>query len=171
MLLHAAQNVTSGLVANLLGASDAVHSRQGCQRSQERLRNMSNLIGISTVGIVSAGHETTSMALMWTFYLLAQHPHVEQKLHAEVDRVLGGHLPTVTDIDQLTYTRMVLQEVLRLYPPAYITARQAVDADQLHGHTIPAGAKLILNLYGMQRHAAYWPEPQRFDPEHFAPEQ
>lgn len=122
-------------------------------------------------GIVSAGHETTSMALMWTFYLLAQHPHVEQKLHAEVDRVLGGRLPTVTDLDQLTYTRMVLQEVLRLYPPAYITTRQAVDADQLHGYTIPAGAKLMLNIYGLQRHAAYWPEPQRFDPERFAPEQ
>jgi cytochrome P450 len=121
-------------------------------------------------GIVSAGHETTSMALMWAFYLLAQHPEVEEKLHAEVDKVLAGCIPTVKDLTQLPYTRMVIQETLRLYPPAYVTTRQAVNADTMNGYPIRAGAKLIVNIYGLQRHRDYWTDPQRFAPERFAPE-
>lgn len=121
-------------------------------------------------GIVSAGHETTSMALMWAFYLLARHPEVEAQIQAEVDRVLTGRLPTVADLEQLVYTRLVIQETLRLYPPAYITTRQAVNADTLNGYRIPAGTKLIVNIYGLHHHAAYWPEPARFRPERFAPE-
>jgi len=122
-------------------------------------------------GIVSAGHETTSMALMWAFYLLARHPEIEAKLHAEVDRVLAGRLPTVADLEQLVYTRMVIQETLRLYPPAYVTTRQAVNADTLNGYPIPGGTKLMVNIYGLHHHAAYWHEPERFLPERFAPDQ
>ena len=164
--------------------------RQMIQRRQQQVEPQHDLLGmllaaryeesggqLSTAqlldelfGIVSAGHETTSMALTWAFYLLAQHPEVEQRLHTEVDGVLAGRLPTVNDLAQLPYTRMVIQETLRLYPPAYVTTRQAVQADTLNGYPTRAGVKLIVNIYGMQRHRAYWTEPQRFDPERFAPE-
>jgi cytochrome P450 len=117
-----------------------------------------------------AGHETTATALAWTWYLLSHAPHVEAKLHAELDAVLGGRAATYVDYDKLVYTRMVIEESLRLYPPAHTTARQAIADDRFGEIAIPAGAMVIISPWIMQRHRLYWQNPDAFDPENFAPE-
>lgn len=117
-----------------------------------------------------AGHETTATALAWTWYLLSHAPDVEQKLHAELDSVLVGRAATYADYDRLTYTRMVIEEAMRLYPPAHTTARQAIAEDRFDTIAIPAGTMVIISPWIMQRHRLYWQNPDVFDPENFAPE-
>jgi cytochrome P450 len=118
-----------------------------------------------------AGHETTANALAWTWYLLAQHPDVEARLLAEIDGVLAGRMPAFEDISNLRYTRMVFDEALRLYPPAWMFARVAIEADEIGGHPIPAGTGLMISPYLTHRHPDFWVDPERFDPERFSPEQ
>ena len=122
------------------------------------------------VTIFLAGHETTAVLLTWVFYLLSQHPDVETRLHAELTEVLGGHTPGVADVPNLHTARMVIDETLRLYPPAWITNRQAVAADDVCGYHIPAGAVVGISPYVMHHLPAYWPDPERFDPQRFAPD-
>ena len=117
-----------------------------------------------------AGHETTSNTLSWTWYLLAKHPGVEAKLHDELDTVLAGRAPGLADLENLPYTRMVIEESMRLYPAAWITSRQAIEADQIGPYTIPAGAMVILNFSGIHRSPLYWDNPDSFEPERFSPE-
>ena len=117
-----------------------------------------------------AGHETTATALAWTWYLLSHAPDVEAKLHAELDGLLGGRAATYADYEKLTYTRMVLEEAMRLYPPAHTTARQAIAEDRFGEIAIPPGTMVIVSPYIMQRHRLYWRNPDVFDPENFAPE-
>jgi cytochrome P450 len=118
-----------------------------------------------------AGHETTANALSWALYLISTHPHVERRLREELDDVLGPdrRVPTIRDLPDLTYTRMVVDETLRLYPPAWITNRQAIAEDEILGHRIPAGAFVSLSPYVLHRHPNYWDHPDEFDPERFAP--
>ena len=116
-----------------------------------------------------AGHETTANLLSWTWMLLSQHPAVQDKLRAELAEVLGGKAPTFEDLPRLTYTRMVLEEVLRLYPPAWILARQAREADEIGGFTIPKDSLIVLCSYVVHRLPRLWPNPEGFDPERFAP--
>lgn len=115
-----------------------------------------------------AGHETTAMALAWTWYLLSQHPEVEARLHAELDSVLGGRPPTVADLPQLPYTLQVLQEALRLYPPAYIIMRQAQRPVALGPYTLQPGTSVAISPYVMHRQPTYFPEPEQFNPDRFA---
>lgn len=121
------------------------------------------------VTIFVAGHETTAVALTWTFYLLSQHPDVETKLHAELAEVLGGRAPDMTDVPSLRYTRMVIDETMRHCPPVWITNRQAISEDVICGYRIPAGAAVAVSPYVMHHLPAYWPDPDRFDPERFDP--
>lgn len=114
-----------------------------------------------------AGHETTANLLSWTFYLLSQHPKVEAQLHAEVDSVLNGRTPTAADVPNLQYTRRVLDEVLRLYPPAWMLNRTNLTADELCGYEIPANTFLAISPFVMHRHPAYWDSPETFDPDRF----
>jgi cytochrome P450 len=122
-----------------------------------------------------AGHETTANALSWAFYLLATHPDAEERLRAELAEVLGAEddfrVPTLEDLPRLPYAKMVVDETLRLYPPAWITNRQAIADDEILGHRIPAGAFVMLSPYVLHRHPDYWTEPDAFDPERFAPGQ
>lgn len=104
-----------------------------------------------------AGHETTSQALTWTWYLLSQNPECERKLHEEVDRVLGGRVPEFDDLPDLRYTEMVLAEAMRLYPPAWAIGRKAIAPFELGGYKIPKGAILIVSPYVMQRDPASSP--------------
>jgi cytochrome P450 len=120
--------------------------------------------------LLIAGHETVATALTWTWYLLSQHPEVERRLHNELDEVLGGHLPTVDHLARLSYTRMVTEEVLRLYPPAWIFGRKAIADDEIGGYIIPANSTIVLSPYMTHRHPAVWEHPEVFDPERFAPE-
>lgn len=122
------------------------------------------------VTIFMAGHETTSQALSWTWYLLSQHPDVEAKLHRELVDVLGGHTPRNEDVANLRYTRMVIEEAMRLYPPAHITGRQPIKADEILGHRIPAGAEVLIMPWLLHRKPQLWEDPERFDPERFTPE-
>jgi cytochrome P450 len=120
-------------------------------------------------GIVSAGHETSSITLAWLFHSLAENAEAERKLHEEIDRVLQGRRPTLEDLPNLPYVEQVVNETMRRYPAAYITTRQSIDADEILGYTIPAKAMIIINIYGLHHHPAYWEEPQQFKPERFDP--
>ena len=118
--------------------------------------------------ILLAGQNTTAEALLWTFYLLATHPAAEAKILAEIDGLPGP--ATFEDFGRLTYTRQVWQESLRLYPPIYLVAREARTDLSLRGEDIPAGAVILLLPYLLQRDLRFWPEPDRFRPERWAPE-
>jgi cytochrome P450 len=122
------------------------------------------------ITLFGAGHETTANALMWTWYLLSQNPDVEAKLHDELARVLGGRDPRIEDLPNLPYTEMVIKEALRLYPPAFSVVREAADDVTLGGYALPKGSIILGNIYGMHRDDRYFPNPQRFDPERFSPE-
>lgn len=114
-----------------------------------------------------AGHETTASLLTWTWYLLDKHPEVEAKLHAELDSVLGGRTPTPEDLPNLPYTRMVLDEVLRLYAPVTMIARDTVQDDEIDGYAIPKGSLIVVMFYATHRYPDYWEKPLEFYPEHF----
>lgn len=122
------------------------------------------------ITIFFAGHETTARTLTALWYALSEHPDVAQRLHAEVDAVLGDDLPTVGRLKQMPYTLQVIKETLRLWPPAPVYARDAVAEDTFDGRTIPAGARLIVVPYLTHRHPAFWDEPERFDPDRWLPE-
>lgn len=119
--------------------------------------------------LLLAGHETTANALSFTWWLLAHHPMVAAKLHAELDQTLSGRLPTLADVEQLPYTRMVFAEALRLYPPAWVIGRQAVDHVTIGDYPIPAGATVLVSQWVMHHDGRYYPEPERFDPERWRP--
>jgi cytochrome P450 len=117
-----------------------------------------------------AGHETTATTLAWTWYLLGQHPEVEAKLHAELDAVLGGRAPTMSDLANLNYTGMVIDESMRIYPAVWAIGRAAIDDDEIMGYRIPKGSNLVLSQYYSHRHPSFWENPERFEPERFAAE-
>ncbi len=114
-----------------------------------------------------AGFETTSTALTWLWILLAQHPEVEAKLHAELDEVLRERPPTAEDLPRLRYLQQVLDETLRLYPSAFMLARQAVGELELGGYRLQPNAVVFLSPYAIHRDPQLWPEPERFDPGRF----
>ena len=120
--------------------------------------------------LVVAGHETTASGLNWTWYLLSQHPEVESKLHAEIDAAPADDAPGLAQMERLAYTRQVIDEALRLYPPGWLLSRRPVEADVLSGYQIPAGVNVLLPLYLLHRHPRYWHDPDAFMPERFAPE-
>jgi cytochrome P450 len=120
------------------------------------------------VTIFMAGHETTAQALTWTWYLLSLHPSVEAKLHEELTTVLNGRTPQYEDITNLRYTRMVIEESMRLYPPAHTMAREPIAPDYLLGHRIPAGAIVLIVPWLLHRKASLWNQPHRFNPDRFA---
>ncbi len=117
-----------------------------------------------------AGHETTANLLSWTFYALHRRPEVIARLQEEIDRELPASLPTLDDLKRLKYARMVLSEVLRLYPPAWTIARNVVEDDEICGYRVPGGAFVLLSPFISHRLEEYWPDPERFDPERFAPQ-
>jgi cytochrome P450 len=119
--------------------------------------------------LLLAGHETTANALTWTWYLLSQSPDVECRLHAELDQVLAGQLPTVERLADLHYTRMVLEEALRLYPPVFGLSRKAIADDEIGGYFVPANTLIWMSPYATHRHPDFWENPEVFDPERFSP--
>lgn len=118
-----------------------------------------------------AGHETTSHALTWTFYLLSQNPLAERALHEELERVLGGRPAEYGDVSSLPYTEQVVKEAMRLYPPAYMVARRAVEDTEIGGYPVPAGSEVVVWLYMTHRDPRFFPEPTRFRPERFEPDE
>jgi cytochrome P450 len=120
--------------------------------------------------LFAAGHETTAVALTWCWHLLAQHPAVEARLHAELDDVLAGEAPRFEDLERLPYGRMVLEETMRFYPPAYSLNRVALADDRMGPHLVRKGTLVTVSPWVTHRNPALWPEPLRFDPERFLPE-
>jgi cytochrome P450 len=116
-----------------------------------------------------AGHETTAVTLAWTFYLLARNPHAEAQVREELDRVLGGRTPTIDDLPKLAYTRMVIEEAMRLYPPVPGIGRQTIGPDVLGGYAIPPRTLVSIMVWVVHRHPEFWDAPERFDPERFTP--
>jgi cytochrome P450 len=108
------------------------------------------------------------MAMTWTWYLLSQHPAEEAKLHAELRGVLDGRPPTPDDLDKLAYTRRVLEESMRLYPPVHTIARVARADDTLAGRHVPRGSIVLIAPWVIHRHRQLWSDPGRFDPERFS---
>jgi cytochrome P450 len=120
--------------------------------------------------LLLAGHETTANALAWTWYLLAQNPDAENKLHDEIASALGERAPGALDLPQLPYTRMVIEESMRLYPPAWAISRNTIGEDEIGGYRVRPGTNIIICSFVTHRHPAFWEEPERFDPERFSPE-
>jgi cytochrome P450 len=117
------------------------------------------------VTVFLAGYETMAIALTWTWYLLSQNPEVEQKMHAEIDRVLDGRLPTYDDLPHLKYCEMVLAESMRLYPPAWAMGRQALQPFQLGPYSLPAKTTVVISQFVTHRDPRFFADPLRFDPE------
>jgi cytochrome P450/ubiquinone/menaquinone biosynthesis C-methylase UbiE len=116
----------------------------------------------------AAGHETTAITLTWALYLLSRHPQVLRRLEAEVDQVLGGRLPTLEDMQRMPYSLQVFEESMRLYPSAPIVPRLTTTDTSLGGFRVPAGSRILVNLYNIGRHGRHWPDPERFDPDRFS---
>jgi cytochrome P450 len=160
---HRASGVDRGdLLSMLLMAQDAEGA--GDSMTDKQLRD-------EAMTIFLAGHETTANALTWTWYLLSQHPEVVSTLEAELDQVLAGRNPSVEDLPRLPYTEMVLAESMRLYPPAYVIGRRALQNCQVGSYFIPSGSIVLMSQYVMNRDPRYYPEPMRFNPERWNPEE
>jgi cytochrome P450 len=147
------------LLSTLLAAVDV---DTGARMSDRQLRD-------EMMTLFLAGHETTATALTWTWYLLGLHPEVEARLADELLRVLAGRAPTLSDLPELPYTEMVIRESIRLYPPAPGVAREPVEDVTIAGYEVPKGALLSINSFVMQRDPRFFPDPDRFDPNRFAP--
>ena len=120
--------------------------------------------------LLLTSHESPSNNLSWTLYLLSKHVEVRKRLQTEVDQVLGGELPSLESLSELTYTRMVVEESLRVFPPAWMFGREAIASDEIGGFGIPPGAILIVCPYVTHRHPEHWSNPEGFEPERFTPE-
>ena len=158
--------------ANLEGAPNDLLTRLIAAKDPEGGPGLSDQeIRDELITIFEAGHETTAVALTFTWYLLAHHPEIEARLHAELDRVLGGRTPSESDLDELPYTRQVIEEAMRLYPPApAVTGRRAVADDEMGGVKIEAGDRILISTWILHRHRKLWDDPETFDPDRFSPE-
>jgi cytochrome P450 len=158
---HRASGVDRGdLLSMLIAAQDT--EGDGTRMTDQQLRDEAMTIFI-------AGHETTANLLSWTWYLLGQHPDAEERFHGELGAVLGGRAPDIADAERLTYTRMVIAESMRLYPPAWILGRRAIADCSIAGHHVPARGIVLMSQYVAHRDPRWYPEPERFDPERWRP--
>lgn len=146
------------LLSMLLAAQDA---DDGSRMTDRQVRD-------EVMTLLLAGHETTAVALSWTWYLLAQHPRVDAALAEELHAVLGGRPPTVEDLPRLRYTEMVVTESLRLYPPAYAMGRQAARATEVGGYAIARGVIVAIPIWVVQRDPRWFQDPEVFRPERWA---
>jgi cytochrome P450 len=157
---RAGEDGTHDLLSMLLAARD---EETGEGLTDRELRDQ-------LLTFIGAGHETTAVALAWTLYLLDRHPEADARVRAEVAEALDGRTPTAADLPRLAYTRRVIEESLRLYPPVYGLVRDALHADEIGGFHIPARSMIILSPYVTHHHPGVWPDPERFDPDRFLPE-
>jgi cytochrome P450 len=154
---RAATSRSDDLLSLLLHAQDS----DGTKMTDQQLRD-------EAITLFLAGHETTALALSWTWYLLSQHPEVEAKLWAELAAVLGGRAPSVADLARLHYTGMVVMESLRLYPPAYVMGREAVNDCEVGGYPVGRGNTVFVSQWLMHHDARYFENPDAFIPERWA---
>lgn len=156
----AGEQARGDLLDMLLGSQDA---ETGEFMNDVQLRD-------EVMTIFLAGHETTAMALTWTIHLLTLHPEMQEAVAREVDEVLGGRPPTLEDFGRLALTGRVVDESMRLFPPVWVIARRAREADRVMGQPIEPGDYVFLSPWVTHRRAELWPDPERFDPDRFLPE-
>ncbi len=148
---------TSDLVGMLMAAR---HPTSGEPMSDRQLTD-------EVTTLIVAGHETSAATLGWAWYLLSQHAAAEAQMHREVDALDAAAVSDPARLRSLAYTRQVLDETLRLYPPGWLLSRRALAADTVGAYTIPAGADVFIAPYFLHRHAEFWSDPERFDPDRF----
>jgi cytochrome P450 len=136
------------------------HDDDGSTLSRQQVRDQ-------VVTFIVAGHETVASALTWAWHLLAENPEAARRLRAEVDAVCRGGSPRFADLPRLPYAAAVMDEVLRLYPPAWLVTRRSREADVLAGVDIPENSLVIVSPWLVHRHESAWPDPERFDPTRF----
>ena len=148
----------SDLLSTLLAARDA---ETGVGYDDSSLRDELKALFV-------AGHVTTASGLAWIWYLLARNEGARRRLQHEIRSVLGARAPTAEDLPDLEYSRMVIDETLRLYPPTWVTARTTTHVVEVGGYRLPAGATVLLSPYVTHRHPRFWEDPERFEPERFS---
>jgi len=147
------------LLSMLLQAQD----EDGSQMTDAQLRD-------EVITLFLAGHETTALALSWTWYLLATNKDVEAKFHEELDRVLDGRLPELSDLPHLRYSEMIAKETMRLYPPAFGLGREAIEACEIGGYRVPRRAQVFAFQWATQRDPRFFDQPDEFIPDRWTPE-
>ena len=158
-----------GADANATGARDLLtllltaRDDDGNSMSDQQLRD-------EVITLLLAGHETTALNLSWSWYLLAKHPEVEAKLHAELDTVLAGRTPNAADLPKLQYTDRVIRETLRLYPPAWRIFRRNVESLTIGEYTLPPGTNIVMSQWVTHRDPRWFPEPDHFNPDRWKEE-
>ncbi|MES2733873.1 MAG: cytochrome P450 [Bacteroidota bacterium] len=164
-IIDSRQNAQVGDHLDLLGMlMEAQDEETGEKMNRQQLRD-------EVTTIFMAGHETTANALAWAFYMLAKHPDIAQKAREEVTQVLGKHgLPTYENVRELKYVLQVIQETMRLYPPAWVVGRKTIEADQVGEYHLPANSPILMSSYAVHRNPAYWENPDVFNPDNFLPE-
>lgn len=144
------------LLSMLLNASDD----NGNKMSDRQIRD-------EVITIFTAGHETTANLLTWTLYLLARNPEVLDRLRRELELLPRDRIPTAEDLQQLVYTKAVLNESMRYYPPAAVLMRRIAKDTELDGYRLKQGRLAIFSIYNIHHHPDFWPQPEQFDPERF----
>ncbi|MGW8144092.1 MAG: cytochrome P450 [Anaerolineales bacterium] len=154
----------SGETEDLLGTMMQTRDEEtGLGMDDVSLRNQ-------VITLLLAGYETTASALTWTFYLLSQHPGTVIRLRQELQTALGGKTPTYADLPELELTRMVFEESLRMYPPAWVLGRVALGEDTIGNFIVPAGTVVAISPYTLHRHLGFWNDPEIFNPDRFTQE-
>jgi cytochrome P450 len=151
------------LLSMLLAAEDTESIGSERRMDNEQIRD-------ECITLILAGHETTANALTWTFYLLAQHPEIAERLQAEVDRVLGNRPPAPEDYPNLKYVQMVFTESMRVYPPIWGIARTVVEPYEAFGMLLPKNTLLLTSQWITHRDPRWHTDPMRFDPERWTPQ-
>jgi cytochrome P450 len=154
------QTDNGDLVSLLLWARD---EEAGQSMSDRQIRD-------ELMTMLQAGHDTVSDAVAWTWFLMARHPGVRQRVEQEIDAILGGRPARFEDLPELAYTDRVIQESMRIYPPAWVFARTPVDDDVICGYHIPAKSLVVISPYVTHRLPELWENPEIFDPDRFLPE-
>ncbi len=157
-----AEGARGDLLSTLIFAQDS--EQGGEQMDDQQLRD-------EAITIFLAGHETTANALSWAWYLLARNPEAEARLHAEVDTLLGDRLPSADDFPHLTYTRAIVAETLRLYPPVWIFGRRAIAPVTIGDQLIPIGTTVMISPWVLHHDPRFFPDPERFLPERWLSEE
>lgn len=156
-LRRASTQDSGDLLSMLLRAQDEDGSRMNDQQLRDEI-----------ITLFLAGHETTALVLSWTWYLLSQHPAAEATLLVELQAVLGGRAPTIDDLRRLSYTKMVVMESMRLYPPVYAFGREALQDCEIGGYQVPAGTTLFMSQWVMHRDPRYFDHPEEFNPDRWS---
>ncbi len=152
-------NMNGDLLSMLMQARDD----DGTSMTDKQLRD-------EAITFLLAGHETTALSLSWAWYLLSQNPEAEQKLHQELQQVLGGRAPEAADMPQLTYTEKVIKEAMRLYPPGWAVARTALKDCQVGGYRLRRDDNVVISQWVMHRDARFFTNPEKFDPDRWSPD-